>query len=54
MASTRMLTWASLAVAGLVLLQLGSSVEAGSDSLAYVKQVVAEHKLVIFSKSYCP
>lgn len=54
MASTRMLAWASLAVAVLGLLQLGSSVEAGTDSLAYVKQVVAEHKLVIFSKSYCP
>ena len=54
MASTRMLTWASLAVAVLVVLQLGSPVEGGSDKLAYVKKVVAENKLVIFSKSYCP
>jgi len=54
MATTRILSWVPLAMALLLLVQLGSPVEAGSDALDFVKKTVAEHRLVIFSKSYCP
>ena len=43
-----------LAVA-LLLVVLCAPVEGGNaDALAFVKKTVAENKLVIFSKSYCP
>jgi glutaredoxin 3 len=54
MASRTGAAWISFAVAGMILMQLGSPVEARTDSLAFVKKTVAEHPLVIFSKSYCP
>lgn len=49
------LLWISASVALLVLL-LGSPVAqaGGSDALDFVKKTVAENRLVIFSKSYCP